>query len=73
MNKIIEYIKNQDNSLMATIILFIVGVLVAFLGAISIAVTSSAIFFLFGGLVILMGAALVIFGFMALVVFLDEM
>ncbi len=70
MSKIIEWIKEQDDLLMATIILFIVGILVGFLGAVITAVTSSHAFGVFGGLVVFMGIVLVIIGFWALISFL---
>ena len=73
MNKIIEWVKNQDNTLMATAILFIVGVLVALLGTLSIVVTSHPAFIAFGVLVITMGIIIVVFGFVALCVFIGQL
>jgi hypothetical protein len=70
MSNIIEWIKDKDNELVATIVLFVVGILIVLFGVISIALTSSGIFIVFGSLLMLMGVIIVIFGFVTLMEFL---
>ena len=71
MDKLIAWFKDADNELLATVILFIVGVLVALLGAMLITITAAVAFKAVGGLIIFMGVLIVIFGFVALVNFLE--
>lgn len=70
MDKLIAWFKDADNELLAAIVLFTVGILIALLGALIITAITAIAFKVVGGMIIAMGVIIVIFGFCSLVEYL---
>lgn len=71
--KIVKLIQDSDNEAVITIVLFIVGIIVAFLGTTILTVSSAVPFMVFGGMVIALGVAFVLVGFVTLITIISNM
>lgn len=70
---IVKLIQDSDNEAVITIVLFIVGLLVALMGTLILAVSSAISFMVFGGMIIAVGVVFVIIGFITLITIISNM